>query len=159
MFTAAKKLIFSKLGIAVTSLIAYVTIVSQVAIAQPPSLMKTDRSQGDGPPGAPPRVDFVKALNLDESRATELRSILDDSMDARHTLMKQMRSATTDADKEAIHTKMQALHEATHKEIAALLTAEELAHFEKLMPKRRPPSNSPHSSKRYSVGGADGTVM
>jgi NAD(P)H-nitrite reductase large subunit len=49
--------------------------------------------------------------------------------------MKQMHSAETDADKDAIHTQMKALHDATHKEIAALLTADELAKLEELMPK------------------------
>ena len=104
----------------------------QIATAQtPPTSPRPEHTRQRGP------LDFVKALGLDEARATELRSILDDSMDARHTLMKQMHNASTAADKEAARSKLRVLHEATHKEIAAILSPEELAQFEKLMP--RPP--------------------
>lgn len=131
MFTRTKR---SSLAVLISTLLVATAFIDHSAIAQ---------STPDTSPHARSRVDFVKTLGLDDARATQLRSILFTSATARHALMKPIPGAATDQDREAIRTEIKALHDATYKEVAALLTVEELAKFEELMPKphKRQPSN------------------
>jgi hypothetical protein len=131
MFASAKRRSLTGL---ISAMLVATAFIGHSAIAQ---------STTDTPPHTRPQIDFAKTLGLDDARATQLRSILDKSMTARHALMQQIHSAATDADREAVRVQMKALHDATHKEIAALLTADELAKFEELMlkPHKPPMSN------------------
>jgi Spy/CpxP family protein refolding chaperone len=64
------------------------------------------------PQGPPPRIDFAKELNLEPARARQLESILQNEQE-------QHRAA----------------RERARAEIAKLLTPDEMAKFESLMPK------------------------
>jgi hypothetical protein len=131
MFTSTKS---SSLAVLISTLLVATAFIDHDAMAQ---------ASTDTPPYARARGDLVKTLGLDDARATQLRSILFTSATARHALMKPIPGAATDQDKEAIRAEKKALHDATYKEVAALLTAEELAKFDELMPKphKRQPSN------------------
>ena len=72
------------------------------------------------PQGPPPRIDFAKELNLEPARAKQLESILQNEQE-------QHRAA----------------RERARAEIAKLLTPDEMAKFESLMPKPRGPMGPP----------------
>ena len=72
------------------------------------------------PQGPPPRIDFAKELNLEPARAKQLESILQNEQE-------QHRAA----------------RERARAEIAKLLTRDEMAKLESLMPKPRGPMGPP----------------
>jgi Spy/CpxP family protein refolding chaperone len=94
-------------------LLLLATLASATALAQQPPM----RPQGPPPP---PKIDFAKELNLAPDRARALEAILQNE-----------------------HEQHRAARERARAEIARLLTAEELAKFESLIPRPRGPMGPP----------------
>ena len=88
-------------------------VTSTAALAQHP------------PPGPPPRVDIAKVLNLDATRAEQVKAI----MQATHQKM------------EVVRAQMEAIRRDTDTQLAAVLTPDELEKLHAAMPK--PPHRGP----------------
>lgn len=98
--------------IVIRSLLASTALLSATAFAQMP-------------PAPPPRVDIAALLNLDATRAEQVRSI--------------MRS--THQKMEVVRAQMEAIRKETDTQLAAVLTPEELEKLHASMPK--PPHRGP----------------
>jgi hypothetical protein len=77
------------------------------------------------PQGPPPRIDFAKELNLAPDRAKLLEAILQNEQEAHRAARERART-----------------------EIAKLLTPEEMAKFESLIPRPRGPMGGPPPERR-----------
>ena len=75
---------------------------------------------GQRPGGPPPRIDFARELNLTPEKAKQLEAILQNEQE-------QHRAA----------------RERARAELAKMLSAEEMAKFESLMPRQRGPMGPP----------------
>lgn len=101
-----------------------VVLMTSIAMADVPA-----------PPGPPPRIDLARELGIDSAKAAEVASILDDSMVARHELMGQMREAGDEGARQAIFAKLKKLEGEVRAELAKVLSKEELAKLESILPK------------------------
>jgi hypothetical protein len=108
-------------------MIACLAIFSTVAFAQA-------QQRPDGPP---PRIDVAKVLNIDAARAQKVEAILKASHDKRMALREQMGPGKDEASREAMRAQMRAIREDTDKQLAAVLSPEELKKLHDAMP--RPP--------------------
>ena len=89
-------------------------------------LLSSSTAFAQMPPGAPPpRVDIAAVLNLDATRAEQVKAI----MQATHQKM------------EVVRAQMEAIRRDTDTQLAAVLTADELEKLRAAMPK--PPHRGP----------------
>ena len=89
------------------------------------SLLVATTAFAQTPPGPPPRVDIAALLNLDATRAEQVRAI--------------MRS--THQKMEVVRAQREAIHRETETQLAAVLTPEEIEKMRAAMPK--PPHRGP----------------
>jgi hypothetical protein len=87
------------------------------------------------PDGPPPRIDVAKVLGIDAARTKKVEAILDASHEKRHALREQRDAAKDDASREAVRAKMEAIREDTRKQLAAVLTPEEMKKLHDALPK------------------------
>jgi Spy/CpxP family protein refolding chaperone len=102
-----------------TLLLFIAAALSAGALAQQP------QGRPPGSPQGPPRIDFAKELNLSPERARQLEAILQNEQE-------QHRAA----------------RERARNEIGKLLTPEEMAKFESLLPRPRGPMGGPAPERR-----------
>lgn len=109
------------------SILALLAFTSTVATAQSPPETRP----------MPPRVDIAALLDLDAGRAQQVDAI----MQAQHARMKAAREQigrpTGDTTRNLMHAAMQAIRDDTDRQLAAVLTADELARVHAAMPPRR----------------------
>lgn len=109
------------------SILALLALTSTVAAAQSPPTPRT----------LAPRVNIAALLDLDAQRAQQVDAI----MQAAHARMKAAREQigrpTDDSTRGLMHTAMQAIRQDTDRQLAAVLTAEELERLHAAMPPRR----------------------
>ena len=110
---------------AVPPILAALALASALATAQPLP------GQGFN------RVNIVKLLNLDEERGGKVQSILENAHLAMRNARQQIGRPTDDTTRATLHAAMKAIREDTDRQLASVLTAEEM---EKLMSSLPPPS-------------------
>jgi hypothetical protein len=93
-------------------------------------------TRAEAPP-PPLRIDFTKALGLDAERAATVASIMDDAMAARRDLFEQIRSASDENARAAIFAKLKTLEGEIRAELAKVLTKDEMAKLDAMLPKPR----------------------
>lgn len=84
------------------------------------------------------RVNIVKLLDLDDERGGKVESILENAHVAMRTARAQIGRPTDDTTRATLHAAMKAIREDTDRQLAAVLTADEM---EKLMSSLPPPPN------------------
>lgn len=95
--------------------IAALALSSTFALAEP--------GPGHGPP---PRVDVVKLLNLEGTRANQVQEILDNAHERMMEARKQIGRPTDDATRKAMHSAMHAIRVDTDTQLAQVLTPAEM---------------------------------
>lgn len=76
---------------------------------------------------------IIKVLNLDATRAAQVTAIMTDAQTQRQALHESMKGKRGDpAAREAAHTQMKAIGDATKAKLATVLTADELAKLKEL---------------------------
>ncbi len=110
-------------------LLAAIAFTSTFATAQP---MPGDHH--------PPRVDVVKLLDLDADRAAKVDAILGNAHERMMTARREIGRPTDDTTRSTMRAAMQAIHQDTDKQLAEVLTPDELSKLKDAMPKstRRP---------------------
>ena len=100
-----------------STLIAVALIASGAALAQPAAGMHHQ-----------PGGRIVKLLNLDDTRAAQVTTIMIESQTQRRTVMESMKDKRGDtAAREAAHAQMKAINEGTKGKLAQVLTPDEMA--------------------------------
>jgi hypothetical protein len=86
----------------------------------------------------PPRIEAVKTLGIDAGRAARVESIVMTSYEKARELREQAGALIAEeAVRVAMNHRLQALHEETDAQLAALLSADELKKLREMIP--RPP--------------------
>jgi hypothetical protein len=103
------------------SIFASITLASTTAMAQMP-------------PEAPRRIDYAELLNIDTERAGQVEAI----MKATHLRMREARAQigkpTDDTTRSTMHAAMRAIREDADKQLATVLTPDELQKLRAAMP-------------------------
>jgi hypothetical protein len=99
-------------------MLAFLAFASAVATAQVP------------PPGAAHRVDVVALLDLDQTRAERVRTILKQAYERIRKARAQIGPPNDEFARAAIRAVVRAIGEETDRELAAVLTTEDLARLE-----------------------------
>ncbi|MEO5691788.1 MAG: hypothetical protein ABIQ72_01570 [Usitatibacter sp.] len=89
-------------------------------------------------PTHPPRVDVVKLLDLDATRAGKVEAILENSRERVMEARRQLGRPTDETTRATMHAAMAAIRTETDSLLAQVLTAEELAKLKAAMPPRPP---------------------
>ncbi len=118
------------------SLFASVALASTAAAAQ--------MMHPDGTP--PPRVDIVALLSLDAARADQVNAIMKAAHERVVAARQQIGRPTDDTTRNVMHAAMQAIHEDTDRQLATVLTPEEIDKLHAAMPGRRPGGGKPAAS-------------
>lgn len=109
----------------VPPILAALALASAVATAQPLP------GQGFN------RVNIVKLLDLDEERGGKVENILENAHGAMRNVRQQIGRPTDDITRATLHAAMKAIRDETDRQLAAVLTAEEM---DELMSSLPPPS-------------------
>jgi hypothetical protein len=98
------------------------------------------QAQTPAPPGPPSPAQIVSLLNLDAQRAQVVTAILENGHQQMQAL-RQQGQPTDDASRAAMRASMQAVRADVDKQLAGVLTADELAKLRQSMPRpqRRQP--------------------
>jgi hypothetical protein len=105
------------------------------------------------PEGAPaPRVDIVALLSLDAARAQQVHAILQTTHERIAAARAQIGRPTDDTTRAVMHAAMQAIREDTDRQLASVLTPDELVKLHAAMP--RPFSPAGMNPAGASNGGA-----
>jgi hypothetical protein len=94
------------------------------------------QAQAPLPPRAPSPAQIVSTLNLDAQRAQVVTAILESGRQRMDALRQQARP-TDDASRAAMRGSMEAIRADVDKQLAAVLTADELAQLKQSMPQPR----------------------
>jgi hypothetical protein len=82
-----------------------------------------------------PRVDVVKLLGLDADRAQKVDAILANARERMIAARREIGRPTDDTTRTTMHAAMQAIHQDTDKQLAEVLSPDELAKLRDAMPK------------------------
>lgn len=91
---------------------------------------RADGSEQRRPPPPPPPAEMAQTLGLDAATTTKFVAILEEQ----HAKHRALREAA-ESDRASMRQKMDALREETSQRLKAVLTADQLAKFERLRPK------------------------
>ncbi|WP_257385800.1 hypothetical protein [Tahibacter caeni] len=97
---------------------------------------------GHGARRPPSPADMARELGLDAAQVPQFVQIVEDQRVKRRALQEQ-----ANADHAAMRQKMDALHEETRTRLRSVLTADQLARFEQLLP--GPPGAPPRGRERH----------
>jgi len=109
----------------VPPILAALALASAVATAQPLP------GQGFN------RVNIVKLLNLDEERGGKVETILENAHVAMRNARQQIGRPTDDTTRATLHAAMKAIRDETDRQLATVLTAEELDRLMSSLPTGR----------------------
>ena len=83
------------------------------------------------------RIDVVKLLNLDAERGTKVEAILENAHVRMRAARAQIGRPTDDTTRATLHAAMKAIRDETDKQLAAVLTLDELERLMTSMPQPR----------------------
>jgi Spy/CpxP family protein refolding chaperone len=116
------------------------------ALAATTTIAFADSPQGPppgGPPRGPPIERLTKDLGLDEAQATQVKQIFE----AEHAKMEseraQFEARGTRPSREEMKAKHDEIDADLHQQLSAVLRAEQLAKFDELKKRQRPPGPPP----------------
>ena len=119
------------------SILAAIAAMAGLAQAQP------------APRGAPPPVAKILAsIGVDDTRSQKVVAIFRTSHQKREAAMQQIGRPTDDTTRATLRAAMEAIKSDTDQQLAAVLSADELAKLKQAMPPpphRRPPPEAPAS--------------
>jgi hypothetical protein len=90
--------------------------------------------------GMPARVDVTALLNLDETRAAVVQAIFETQHRRIVSLQEQLGPQLNDATRAAGRAALRAIRQETDRQLASVLTADELEQLHEAVPVRRPRS-------------------
>lgn len=85
------------------------------------------------------RVNLVKLLNLDDERGDKVDAILENAHLRMRTARQQIGRPTDDTTRATLHAAMKAIREETDRQLATVLTAEEMEQLMQSLPPPRQP--------------------
>jgi hypothetical protein len=90
-----------------------------------------------------PPIDVAALLGLDATRATQVEAILATAQAKMRAAHREIGKPTDDATRNAMHAAMQAIHQQTDQQLAAILSQGELDKLHDAMRANRPPRRVP----------------
>ena len=103
------------------SIFASITLASTAAMAQMP-------------PEAPRRIDFAQLLNIDAERAQQVDAIMKSTHQRMREARAQIGKPTDETTRATMHAAMHAIREDADKQLATVLTPDELEKLRAAMP-------------------------
>jgi hypothetical protein len=91
------------------------------------------------PGHVPPRVDVVNLLNLDAQRAEQVEAIMKNTRERMMAVRQEIGRPADDTTRATMRAAMQAIRAESDKQLAEVLTADELAKLRDAMPRPRRP--------------------
>ena len=85
------------------------------------------------------RVNIVKLLNLDDERGGKVQAILENAHVRMRTARQQIGRPTDDTTRSTLRAAMTAIRDETDRQLATVLTADELERLMDVLPPPRPP--------------------
>ena len=104
----------------------------------------------DPPPGPPPGgmrgpniEKLAKDLSLSDTQKTEVKRILDAQRSKMDAERQQFESSGTRPSREDMHARHEQADAEVHEQLASVLSAEQLARFDEIRKRQRPPGPPP----------------
>ena len=105
------------------------------------------QAQPARPPGPPPVAQILASIGVDDTRSQKVVAIFRNSRERAHAARQQIGRPTDDTTRATLRAAMQAIRTDTDRQLAEVLSADELAKLKQAMPPphRRPPPGAPAS--------------
>ena len=117
-------------------ILAVLALGAAAALADPPT--------GPPPGMRGPNIEkLAKDLSLSESQQTEVKRIFDDQRAKLDAERQQFESSGTRPSREEMHTRHEQADAEVHQQLASVLSAEQLAKFDEIRKRQRPPGPPP----------------
>ena len=103
-------------------------------------------AQPSGPPGPPPVARILAGIGVDEARAQKVAAIFATSHIRAETARQQLGRPTDETTRATLRAAMDAIRSDTDRQVAEVLSADEIAKLKQAMPRpphRRPPPDAP----------------